>query len=44
MSPAEWWLEFDTKMAAHKRMTKQAGGFTAAEWSEARRKHKEKLH
>lgn len=42
MSPAEWWLEYDTKIAAHKRLTKGAGGFSAAEWDAARRLHKER--
>jgi len=44
MCPQEWWLEFDSKMAAQKRLTKQAGGFTAAEWSEARRKHRDRIN
>jgi hypothetical protein len=43
MSPEEWWLEFDSRLAAQKRVSKGAGGFTAAEWDEARRKHREKV-
>jgi hypothetical protein len=43
MSPEEWWLEFDSRLAAQKRVTKGAGGFTSAEWDAARRKHREKV-
>jgi len=44
MSPAEWWAELDSKIEVSKRLTKQTGGFTQAEWAEARRQHKAKMN
>lgn len=50
MTAWEWWAEFDAKMDERDRMEEWAaqqsgkgGGFTKAEWAEARRKHKEKM-
>lgn len=43
MSPREWWWEFDSNLAAHKRMTPGRGGFSVAEWDDARRRHKERF-
>lgn len=44
LSPAEWWAEFDTKYLAQKRLDKKGGGFSAAEWDDARRRHKAKMN
>lgn len=43
MSPTEWWWEADSKIAFSRQTTKGAGGFSQAEWAEARRKHREKM-
>lgn len=43
LSPLEWWWEFDAKVEANARLTGSRGGFSKAQWDEARRKHKERF-
>jgi len=45
-----WWVEFDAKLKAQKKLQKAQGGgssglgkFSEAEWAEARKRQKEKL-
>ena len=48
----DWWCEFDAKMAEARAMEEKmaeaqggkakGGGFTKAEWEDARRRHKER--
>ncbi len=45
-----WWVEFDAKLKAQKKLQKAKGGgtsglgkFSEAEWAEARKRQKEKL-
>lgn len=52
LSPGEWWAEFDSRMDANDRMQdaveqaktggRAGGGFTSAEWADARRRFKER--
>lgn len=44
MGVQEWWAELDSRVEASNRVKKGTGGFTAAEWAEARRKHKAKTN
>jgi len=44
MSIQEWWAELDSRVKANDRLKKGTGGFTSAEWAEARRKHKAKMN
>lgn len=44
MSPTEFWWEFDMKAQAQKQTQPAAGGFSAAEWEAARKKHREKMN
>lgn len=42
MSPAEWWAEFDSKIAAQKRMNRPEGKIPESAWADARRKFRER--
>lgn len=44
MSPEEWWAELDRRVEISERLKQGTGGFTGAEWAEARRKHKAKMN
>jgi hypothetical protein len=49
---SDWWVEFDAKLAESRAMDEKmeeartgkpkGGGFSKAEWAEARRRHKER--
>lgn len=43
MSPQEWWWEADMRISIHRKMTPAAGGFSEAEWADARKRHREKM-
>ena len=49
LSPWEWWVEFDAKVAESRRIeersggNKSGGGFSKSEWNAARKKHAEKM-
>lgn len=47
MSTEEFWWEFDShakEAEGLKQYKKDAGGFSAAEWEDARRRHTEKMN
>lgn len=43
MSPQEWWWLFDHKHSQMKSTKKGLGGFSEAEWDDARARHREKM-